>query len=335
MTITDILTSTNLSEPNKGLEVSSLLQKLVDGELTGLGVAPAATGFHPLDLSLDGGFLPGELVLLGGQPAVGKTLCALQWARNIARQDRPVVFACFEHDEHSLLGRLVSQELATIAPDLDSTSQLHARNQIKSLMLGLADLDSLVAQEPVIRLALESLYESANRFRLIRASGHWTTPQALNDIAVNDLGPGGVLFVDYLQKVPVPGVANLGERLFRATEELKELATAHQITVVALASVDGVGIGANRLRMDHLRGADSLAHEADIAIILNQKATATSPNHLQFDLTQLQKAKNRVVLSIEKNRRGESDVHLEFKKDFSNFRLDPAGAFVSETLRDD
>ena len=79
----------------------------------------------------------------------------------------------------------------------------------------------------------------------------------------------------------------------------------------------------------------ALAHEADIAMILNQKATATSPNHLEFDLTQLQEAKNRVVLTIEKNRRGQSDVHLEFKKDFGNFRLDPAGAFVAEALRGD
>ena len=96
-----------------------------------------------------------------------------------------------------------------------------------------------------------------------------------------------------------------------------------------------MGIGQDRLRLDHLRGSDALAHEADIAMILNHKDSATSPNHLQFDLTQLQEAKNHVVLSVEKNRRGESDVHLEFKKDFGNFRLDPAGAFVAETLRGD
>ena len=30
-----------------------------------------------------------------------------------------------------------------------------------------------------------------------------------------------------------------------------------------------------------------------------------------------------MVLSIEKNRRGEHDVHLQFEKDFVNYRLDP------------
>ncbi len=320
---------------SQGVGVSSLLEKIVDGETTGLGIAPAPTGFHPLDMTLDGGFLPGELVLLGGQPAVGKTLSALQWARNIAREQRPVVFACFEHDEHSLLGRLLSQELALIGPDLDSTAQVHARDQIRALMMGLVDLDHVVETQPVVRQALESLYETAPEFQLVRASSHWTTPDALTTLVTDHLRPGGVLFVDYLQKVPIPGATGLAERVFRATEEMKELATTYHITVVALASADNVGIGADRLRMDHLRGSDALAHEADIAMILNEKSTATSPNHLEFDLTQLQKAKSHVVLSIEKNRRGQSDVHLEFRKDFGNYRLDPAGGFVAETLRGD
>jgi len=318
-----------------GVGVSSLLEKIVDGETTGLGIAPVPTGFHPLDMTFDGGFLPGELVLLGGQPAVGKTLSALQWARNMARTPRPVVFACFEHDEHSLLGRLISQELALIGPDLDSTTQLHARNQIRNLMLGLADLNQLVETQPIVRQALESLYESAPEFHLVRASSHWTTPDALTKLVVDHLRPGGVLFVDYLQKIPIPGASGLPERVFRATEELKELATTYHITVVALASADSVGIGADRLRMDHLRGSDALAHESDVAMILNEKSTATSPNHLEFDITQLQKAKSHVVLSIEKNRRGQSNVHLEFRKDFANYRLDPAGGFVAETLRGD
>ncbi len=334
--MTTLETSSKLgSVLNPGLQVSDLLAKIVDGEVTGLGIGPAPTGFHPLDLTFDGGFLPGELVLLGGQPAVGKTLSALQWARHMAGNGRPVVFACFEHDEHSLLGRLVSQEVALTAPDLNTTEQVHARNQIRSLMLGLADLNQLVDQQPIIRTALESLYDSAPEFRLVRASSHWTTPEALTDLVQQELRPGGVLFVDYLQKVPIPGANSLPERVFRATEELKEIATTYHISVIALASADNQGIGANRLRMDHLRGSDALAHEADIAMILNQKATATSPNHLEFDLTQLQEAKNRVVLTIEKNRRGQSDVHLEFRKDFGNYRLDPAGKFVAETLRGD
>jgi predicted ATP-dependent serine protease len=43
------------------------------------------TGFSILDDILGGGLRVGELVLLGGPPGVGKTIAALQWAREIAK----------------------------------------------------------------------------------------------------------------------------------------------------------------------------------------------------------------------------------------------------------
>jgi replicative DNA helicase len=144
-----------------------------------------------------------------------------------------------------------------------------------------------------------------------------------------------VLFVDYLQKLPVHSAPTVGERIYRSIEILKELAMARQITVVALSSASDRGIDADRLRLGHLRGSDALAHECDIAILLNQKVTATSERHLKYDLTQLDQARRRSVFSIEKNRRGEDDVHLEFVKDFVNFRFLPLGAFMSEALAGD
>jgi len=68
---------------------------------------------------------------------------------------------------------------------------------------------------------------------------------------------------------------------------------------------------------------------------MNHKVTAASDRHLKFDLTQLDEARRRTVFSIEKNRRGEVDVHLEFVKDFANFRFHPDGAFVTEALEGD
>ncbi len=86
------------------------------------------------------------------------------------------------------------------------------------------------------------------------------------------------------------------------------------------------------MRLSDLRGSDALAHESDIVILMNHKVTATSDRHLKFDLTQLDQARKRTIFSIEKNRRGETDVHLEFVKEFGNFRFNPNGSFVSETL---
>ena len=41
-----------------------------------------------------------------------------------------------------------------------------------------------------------------------------------------------------------------------------------------------------------------------------------------------------VVFSVEKNRDGSPNMNLEFRKDLANYRFDPDGAFVSESLVD-
>ena len=72
------------------------------------------TGFDPLDEVLGGGIRPGEVVLLGGKPGVGKTIACLQAARAMAQQGVAVVYLCYEHDDVTLLTRLLSCELGEI-----------------------------------------------------------------------------------------------------------------------------------------------------------------------------------------------------------------------------
>lgn len=315
--------------------VASLLTQLRDGSTAYLGAGPVGTGFDPLDSVLDGGFVPGDVILLGGQPGAGKTICALQWARHISSQGRPVTFACFEHDEAALLNRLVVQELAAVAADADLPSRVTAKGIVRDLMLGVLRIDEAMAGSPLIERAFASLEVFAPNLQLFRASSQRTTPAELNRVSREHLDIGGVLFVDYLQKLPVTSAVNLEERVYRAVEIMKELAVAHQITVVALSAAASSGINADRLRLQDLRGSDALAHECDVAILLNQKLTATSDRHLKFDLTQLDEARRRTVFSIEKNRRGEVGLHLEFVKDFANFRFLPRGSFMTEALEGD
>ncbi|MDH3678477.1 MAG: AAA family ATPase [Acidimicrobiia bacterium] len=315
--------------------VSTLLWELRQGATNALGIGPLGTGFEPLDSVLDGGFLPGEVVLLGGQPGVGKTVCALQWARNMSSSGRRVTFACFEHDEAALLNRLLVQELALVTTESDPIERLRAKALVRDLMLGLTTIDDAVAESPTIDEALTSLEVFSPNLQLLRASAQRTTPRELDEVSSAHLDAGGVLFVDYLQKLPVPSASSLEERVYRSVEIMKELAIAHQITVVALSAASSAGIGADRVRMDHLRGSDALAHECDLAILMNHKVTAAADRHLKFDLTQLDEARRRTIFSIEKNRRGEVDLHLEFVKDFSNFRFRPDGGFVTEALDDD
>ncbi len=71
-------------------------------------IAPHArltTGIDELDRVLGGGIVPGSLVLLGGEPGIGKSTLLLQAAANIARALGPVLYSSGEESEHQIKSR--------------------------------------------------------------------------------------------------------------------------------------------------------------------------------------------------------------------------------------
>ena len=86
--------------------------------------------------------------------------------------------------------------------------------------------------------------------------------------------------------------------------------------------------------MSHLRSAAALSHEADVAVLLNDKSLVTSKVHVAYDLTRIEEFERQVVFSIEKNRSGRAKIDLEFEKDFGHYRFLPEGRFVAEALID-
>ena len=144
------------------------------------------------------------------------------------------------------------------------------------------------------------------------------------------------VFVDYLQKIRAGRPdADEAERITAAAEGLKELALRHDAAVVAIVAADVGATPSGRLRMKHLRGAGMISYESDVVLMLNDKMDAVSKVHLAFDSLQAEAAHSQVVLSIEKNRGGPSDLHMEHRKDFRHFRFDPDGRYVVERLVDD
>lgn len=292
------------------------------------------TGFHPLDDVLDGGFSPQDMVLLGGKPGVGKTIAMIQWARNMAHAGHRVVFASYELSERSLLGRLLTTEVGIRNRNLDQHDRQIIKGIIRDSVKSGAVSDDMQVRQ-VIRQAYDAIDEYADRLLLQRVSGYHTGPAELAELAADWVGPGGVLIVDYLQKVPVRGAKDDSERVLRVAESLKEMAMAHDVCVVAAAAVNAEGLGERRLRLEHMRGSALLAHEVDLAIAMNEKSTALSKSHLAYDPHLLERSMNQVVFSIEKNREGPANVHLEFNKEFEDYRFDPMGGFVSQRLTDD
>jgi DNA repair protein RadA/Sms len=63
------------------------------------------TGIGEFDRVLGGGIVPGSLVLLGGEPGIGKSTLLLQAAANFARTVGTVLYASGEESEHQIKSR--------------------------------------------------------------------------------------------------------------------------------------------------------------------------------------------------------------------------------------
>jgi DNA repair protein RadA/Sms len=61
-----------------------------------------STGIGEFDRVLGGGIVPGSLVLLGGEPGIGKSTLLLQAAANFARTNGPVLYCSGEESEHQI-----------------------------------------------------------------------------------------------------------------------------------------------------------------------------------------------------------------------------------------
>ena len=319
--------------------------RLKAGESVGGRVWP--TGFHSLDKVLLGGFRSGELALLGGQPGMGKTTFALQVVRNLLTSNQSAVYFSFEHDNHALLERLLVMEASEIA-GLGAVMLPRVRRVFEAGRSSGQTMEAgLVGTEGGVE-AVQALRDYAPRLHLHRSGGADTDIEAVRKVIETireDTGQTPFVVIDYLQKVHVAPPAEDRRRSARLSEDdrvtvvvegLKDLALELSVPVLALVAVDKRGLEAGaRVKMRDLRGSSALAHEADVALIFNDKFDVVARHHLMYNLANAETFRDWVVLSIEKNRNGVDNVDLEFRKRFEHSRFETDGSGVLEQLIDD
>ncbi len=318
---------------NRHFAVSALIKPVADGLAVIRDSRRMPSGMDPLDRILGGGFRFGDLVLVGGRPGVGKTIVGLQWARAMAESGAIVVIASYEHDERTLLARLIALEIGML-----ELGPVNAEVEaiVTSLLNGDWGPGTDSGRHPLVRAAVSRVETYSDRLVLLPASRLRLELAGLEQAFSELEAERKALVVDYVQKVPIAGTTSSwdpeGARV--VAERMKELALSTRGVVIAIAAVDEEGLATRRVRLPHLRSAAALSYEVDIAIMMNEKALATSRVHLAYDLTRIEEFERRVVFSIEKNRSGRSGIDLEFTKDFQRFRFIPDGGFVAETLID-
>lgn len=102
------------------------------------------TGLDELDRVLGGGIVAGSVVLLGGDPGIGKSTLLLQVAAHMAREARPVMYVSGEESDQQI--RLRGERLKVDAPSLllyGETNLDRILEEVKSRELSLVILDSV------------------------------------------------------------------------------------------------------------------------------------------------------------------------------------------------
>lgn len=331
--------SNELSGASTLAEVMSAAdEQVARGEIGALSVLP--TGFAPLDDVLNGGLRPGELMVLGGPSGVGKTIFALQLARNVAlyNRDAIAIYLGYEHDRWHILMRLLCLESALLGHG-DAALTLRRIQAMVNDVVGKRGLLAELHAHALYGAAVDRLRQYADRLTIIKASGTLTSLDQIRLWGRRLAGAGvpALLVIDYLQKIPCESASPMHESevtTFHA-QGLKELALSAGIRILAIAAADRSGLQSRRVRLYDMRGSSAIQYEADVGIVINNKYAVVSREHIVYNPIQAESMRRWVVFSIEKNRAGRSSVDLEFRLDASHFCMDPRGDYVRDRLIDD
>ncbi|MGB4809108.1 MAG: DnaB-like helicase C-terminal domain-containing protein [Candidatus Phosphoribacter baldrii] len=307
--------------------------RLRGGDRIGASIWP--TGFDPLDGHLGGGLRGGELTLIGGPQGLGKTTMALQMVRNAVAAGRSAIVFSYEHEARTLMERLIALEASTVAGRGAATIR-QIRDAFEDRAAGPGRLTDRLAHLPGAVDAITAQQSYAACLHLHESSGSTTDLKATREMVaqLKEAGEEPLVLVDYLQKVPVPGNAHVEEeRVTEVVEGLKDLALAADLPVVAIVAAEKSAlVSGHRMRLHDLRGSSALAYEADVALILNGKYDVVARHHLMYDVSNAERFKQWVVVSVEKNRGGLADISMEFEKRFQEGRFEPKGRMVQEQL---
>jgi replicative DNA helicase len=321
------------------VSLSSVLNTAERELAAGGSAAPRTweTGFGLLDTYLAGGVRAGELVLLGGPQGLGKTTFALQILRQVVASGGRGLLFSFEHDEQTLLERFLGIEAGEAAGD-EAVPLRIIRQAMQETNAGAGDLASRLTKATGGAEALGAVAGYGDRLTIHRSSGRHTTIEVIRQ-ALLSLAKGGdapVVVVDYLQKVSSPESPDEEDRVTKVVEGLKDLALEVGVPIIAVVAADREGITAGRrLRVHNMRGSSSLAYEADVVLLMNDKYDVVARHHLVYDPGNAERFRAFVVLSIEKNRSGLDKLDLEFRKRFEQGRFDRNGQPVAEQLVDE
>ncbi|CDM91118.1 SPI-7-type island replicative DNA helicase [Xenorhabdus bovienii] len=246
-----------LSEKNVETGQRSLMDSLsnvinqLENALQGNGVTGTPTGFVDLDKKTCG-LQPGDLILVGARPSMGKTAFALEIAQSAIKDKGPVQFYSIEMPTEQLIQRLISN-LASVP--------------LGNIRRGI--LDELEWEK--IGVAMETI--SSWQESLVIDDSSNMTPSLLRARARRNMrkfGQPSLIIVDYLQLMRSPEQDNRTLEIGEISRSLKALGKELGCPVLALSQLNRqLEQRADRRPINgDLRDSGSLEQDADLVLFL-------------------------------------------------------------------
>lgn len=226
-----------------------------------------STGLRSLDRLLAGGFRPGELIVIGARPSMGKSALSLTMARKMA--GRCTVLVCsMEDSSNMLVARQVAAagrvNLADIrSPDRASGSMWEGVSNGTDELL---PLELFIDDQPALNLA-----DVKRKMGQVRHRS----------------GSLGCVVVDYVQLMDGDG-DNRHQTLSAIAAGLKSAAKTYGVPIILLSQLNREADKLNGPpRLEHLRESGGIEEAADIVALLwrehRRKPTAENKHDAQLE----------------------------------------------------
>lgn len=245
----------------------ALLQKRGEGGESGL-----PTGFDDLDSRLTGGMRPGNLIIVAGRPAMGKTAMAVDVAMRVAMTHQPALILSMEMGDTELADRLIANAgrvalSAVLAGDMEGDNG-------DRIMVGvgkLHDLPLIIDEQGGL-----TMFDVASKARSVKRK-HGLS----------------LLVVDYLQLMSGDG-DNRNSQIEQITRGMKSLAKELQIPIMLLSQLSRKCEERTNRRPipSDLRESGAIEQDADV-ILMVYRDEVYNPDSPDKGTAELIVAKNR------------------------------------------
>ena len=280
-----------------------------------------STGFKSLDDAFDGGLYSG-LYIIGAISSLGKTTLTLQFADNLAKQGRDVLFFSLEQSRNDLMSKSISRETFLYCKE-NNLSDMYAKTNL-TIMDGRKWQRFGDKDKTVVNNAFDSYAEYSKHIFIYEGLGNISVAEIRKAVKDHISFTGNehpIVFIDYLQILKAAdGCENRSDKQIVDVNvtALKQLSRDFDITVFAVSSLNRQNY-AEKINMSAFKESGAIEYGSDVLIGLELKGAGEK----DFKVIEAKKRIPReIMFCILKNRNGkifDEGIELHFYPMFNCF----------------